>query len=296
MGNEQPNNQGNNINRINDKNNGNKQNNNKDALLNLLGNTFLTNDGRQDQTFAKGMEKKKVIGLYFSAHWCGPCRQFTPMLKQVYNEWKKQNYEIEIIFVSGDRDYNEFKSYFQNDHGSWLAIPFQSQKRQSINTHFKVRGIPSLIFLDCYGNLIEQNGRNLVQNQGANSYHVLSQNIPEPKDAAFSGQAHSLKNDNVNKGDTVSMYDYVQAKEAKIFDDGDEVATMQIQLVNGEKKTVKMNMNVQNVGDLFAHIKWLHNPGPFKLLAGFPPKDLKDETVTIKDAQLKGARVTQKKL
>ena len=92
------------------------------------------------------------------------------------------------------------------------------------------------------------------------------------------------------------MYDYIQAKESKIFDDTDEVATMQIVLANGQKKTVKMNMNKMTVGDLFAHIKFLYNPGPFKLLAGYPPKELKDETASIKDEQLKGARVTQKTL
>lgn len=100
----------------------------------------------------------------------------------------------------------------------------------------------------------------------------------------------------MNKGDSVSMYDYIQAKESKVFTDKDETATMQILLANGQKKTVKMNMNMMNIGDLFAHIKFLHNPGPFKIMAGFPPKDLIDETQTIADAKLKGARVTQKKL
>jgi len=28
----------------------------------------------------------KLVGLYFSAHWCGPCRQFTPILSKVYEE------------------------------------------------------------------------------------------------------------------------------------------------------------------------------------------------------------------
>lgn len=297
MGNESSNN----ITGVNDNtsNNHNKGQQSPDALLNLLGNTFLTNDGRQDQTFAKGIAPNKVIGLYFSAHWCGPCRQFTPYLKQVYNEWKKQNYQVEIVFISGDRDYNEFKSYFNNDHGSWLAIPFESQKRQTINQHFQVRGIPSLIFLDCYGNVIERDGRRILQQQGANSFHVLSQNIPEPKNAAFSGQAHSLNDDNnKNNSNQISMYDYIQAKEITDLDGNkdEEMATIQIQLANGQKKTFKMSMNKQNVGDLFGHIKWLHNPGAFKLLAGFPPKELNDETVTIKDAGLNGSRVVQKKL
>lgn len=171
----------NNVNTVNSNKKVGKPSKSSDELLNLLGDTFITNDGRENVTFNKGVGNKKVIGLYFSAHWCGPCRQFTPYLKQVYNEWKKQKYDIEIIFISGDRDSNAFLSYFQNDHGSWLAVPFNSQKRQSINQHFQVRGIPSLIFVDCHGNIINKDGRGLIQNQGANSYHVLSQNIPEPK-------------------------------------------------------------------------------------------------------------------
>lgn len=29
-------------------------------------------------------QDKKVVALYFSAHWCPPCRQFTPVLKAVF--------------------------------------------------------------------------------------------------------------------------------------------------------------------------------------------------------------------
>ena len=25
-----------------------------------------------------------VIGVYYSAHWCPPCRQFTPQLAEIY--------------------------------------------------------------------------------------------------------------------------------------------------------------------------------------------------------------------
>lgn len=28
----------------------------------------------------------KVLALYFSASWCAPCKQFTPILKKVYNK------------------------------------------------------------------------------------------------------------------------------------------------------------------------------------------------------------------
>ena len=30
---------------------------------------------------------KKIVCFYFSAHWCPPCRAFTPMLKDAYEEF-----------------------------------------------------------------------------------------------------------------------------------------------------------------------------------------------------------------
>ena len=32
----------------------------------------------------EALEGKKFVGFYFSAHWCPPCRGFTPVLKDFY--------------------------------------------------------------------------------------------------------------------------------------------------------------------------------------------------------------------
>jgi len=36
------------------------------------------------------LEDKKIICYYFSAHWCPPCRNFTPRLKQIYESYKAE--------------------------------------------------------------------------------------------------------------------------------------------------------------------------------------------------------------
>ena len=45
----------------------------------------------------------KLVGLYFSAHWCPPCRRFTPRLVDFRDRLGKES-PLEIVFVSCDRD------------------------------------------------------------------------------------------------------------------------------------------------------------------------------------------------
>ncbi|CAF5156466.1 unnamed protein product [Rotaria sp. Silwood1] len=54
--------------------------------------------------------KGKIIGLYFSAHWCPPCRNFTPILSKFYKKYVETK-NFEIIFISSDRDENSFNDY-----------------------------------------------------------------------------------------------------------------------------------------------------------------------------------------
>jgi len=65
-------------------------------------------------------------GLYFSAHWCPPCRGFTPELAKFYNEMKKKvGDKLEIVFISSDRSEADWKGYFAEM--PWLALPFSAR-------------------------------------------------------------------------------------------------------------------------------------------------------------------------
>ena len=104
----------------------------------------------------------KVLALYFSAHWCPPCRQFTPMLKSAFEEYKSSNPSsniLSVVFISGDRSQDEMFSYMREAHGNWPGVPPGSSLQQSLNTAFQVRGIPSLIAVDINGEILSREGR-----------------------------------------------------------------------------------------------------------------------------------------
>ena len=80
----------------------------------------------------KSLQKEGgVVGIYFSAHWCPPCRGFTPKLAKFYEDFKKTDNgaKFEIIFASSDRDEAAFDEYF--GEMPWLAIPF-SERQQKV--------------------------------------------------------------------------------------------------------------------------------------------------------------------
>ena len=72
------------------------------------------------------LQSKKVFVLYFSAHWCPPCRQFTPILTEQFRIRNTQaNSSSMVIFVSGDRSLQQQLEYMQSQ-GDWPAVPCQS--------------------------------------------------------------------------------------------------------------------------------------------------------------------------
>jgi len=97
---------------------------------------------------------KKLIAVYFSAHWCGPCRKFTPQLVEYYNRVAAQHPEFEIVFYSHDRSASDFENYMRETNMPWLAIDFPKLKGKQGLTKNAGPGIPSLVLFDSTGTLI----------------------------------------------------------------------------------------------------------------------------------------------
>lgn len=117
--------------------------------------------GKVERVKAEDALNGKTVGIYFSAHWCGPCRAFTPTLAQVYETVKSKHDDFVIVFVSADRNPQQFEEYF----GSmpWLALPFQEQAVQKqLSSRFSVMGIPRLVIVGSDGGIIASDARAAV--------------------------------------------------------------------------------------------------------------------------------------
>lgn len=77
----------------------------------------------------EALRGKKVVALYFSAMWCGSCRQFTPKLKRFYEAVKAAGKELEVVLVSRDREAEDLLEYLGHG-GDWVAIPFGDERIQ----------------------------------------------------------------------------------------------------------------------------------------------------------------------
>lgn len=100
--------------------------------------------------------KGKIVGLYFSAHWCPPCRAFTPQLVAFRDA---HSAEFEVVFISSDKTAEAMKKYMEEARMQWPAVGFDDPAAETIQEHFNIQGIPSLIILGADGRVITKNGR-----------------------------------------------------------------------------------------------------------------------------------------
>lgn len=127
----------------------------------LLGVEFVQNSVNGLETVGEEAIKGKVLVLYFSANWCGPCRALTPRLIKTYEAAKAKGHEFEVIFVSSCEDNDKFAAYFKKM--PWLALPFSKRDaKNSLSERFEVEGIPSLVVVGPDGKVINGEARGVI--------------------------------------------------------------------------------------------------------------------------------------
>lgn len=125
-------------------------------LEDLFQGPLLDSKGKE---VSKDVLAGKTIGLYFSAHWCPPCRGFTPKLVEFRDSNKK---DFEVVFVSSDRSSKAHMDYMSGSKMKWYTMPHGSDAANALKKKYEVRGIPYLVIVSPNGKTITKNGRNDV--------------------------------------------------------------------------------------------------------------------------------------
>ncbi|KAJ3020151.1 UNVERIFIED_CONTAM: hypothetical protein HDU68_010325 [Siphonaria sp. JEL0065] len=124
----------------------------------LLGSS-LRNQSAEVATSTLTTSGKKVIGLYFSASWCYPCKLFSPMLREFYTA-KGSN--LEIVLVSLDQDEQAHIGYYETM--PWLSTVYNLETNRSIAKSLGVQRIPALHFFDTQdGSLITKDASSSIE-------------------------------------------------------------------------------------------------------------------------------------
>jgi nucleoredoxin len=135
------------------------ENRNREGYMRgLLAEKLVRLDGDSLKPAAPGtLENAKVIALYYSAGWCGPCRKFTPTLIAAYERLKEQYpQQFELIFVSADRDAFNMHEHMRMHRMPWPAVRFE-QIDPAIR-QFGGSSIPWLVAVAATGEPLTKNG------------------------------------------------------------------------------------------------------------------------------------------
>ncbi len=93
--------------------------------------------------------KGKYVYIDFWATWCGPCIGEIPSYRQLVKDYKGRN--VVFISISVDRDKPKWEEMVKKEKFDW----YQLHDANKMNDDYLVRYIPSFIFIDTEGKIID---------------------------------------------------------------------------------------------------------------------------------------------
>ncbi|KAK7197063.1 tryparedoxin 3 [Novymonas esmeraldas] len=149
---------------------------------------------RRDGSVVRAIDVLKDVEfvlMYFSAHWCPPCRTFTPQLKAFYNAHHVKK-KFEVVFMSMDQSEAEMMSYFRESHGDYYCLPYADAKSMSRvwGDSYKFQTIPTLLVFENANprRLVAHCGRDMVvRDPSASSFPWPNADAEQPSGSTIIG-------------------------------------------------------------------------------------------------------------
>ena len=194
------------------------------ALSELWPTTILASKASGEESLETAPLKDKYLMLYFSAHWCPPCKMFTPVLSEAYTKLKQERDDFELIFVSSDSDEESFKDYYSEM--SFCAFPYEQRELKKVLSNlYEVNGIPKLLMLGP------------VSNEETLERPIINKNIRGQIEV---GDLSKFPFPEKNYGDIDSAEDINEVKAVVVFheagDDDDQNEIKEVLKEVGKKK------------------------------------------------------------
>lgn len=123
-------------------------------------------DSKAGSTTVSSLESVHFKLLYVSASWCPPCRLFVPELIEFYQEANSSEKRLEVVWVSRDRTEEDYRDLL--DGMPWLAVPYEKGRISNILAHYNIEGIPKVLLLDEFGNIVHDECRQDIKEKGIN--------------------------------------------------------------------------------------------------------------------------------
>lgn len=102
--------------------------------------------------FSDIVKTHKYTILDFWASWCIPCRQEIPVIKDIYNKYKKSG--IAVVGLSLDSSLEEWKEGISSMTMDWTQLCDPGKGSNEVATAYGITSIPSLLLIDSQGKII----------------------------------------------------------------------------------------------------------------------------------------------
>jgi nucleoredoxin len=125
------------------------------SIAQELAGSLVQLEGKELKPFDDSrLSETKYFLFYYSAHWCPPCRAFTPQLVDFYKKTKKSHPEFEVVFISNDRSEADMKKYMVELKMPWTAVAFNKIQSLTRINAYAGSGIPCVVVVDAQGKVL----------------------------------------------------------------------------------------------------------------------------------------------
>jgi thiol-disulfide isomerase/thioredoxin len=134
----------------------NKVNATKRIAIGAVAPGFVSTDTAGNKIDLKGYRGKYTL-VEFWASWCAPCREESPTLVRLYNEYKDKGFTI--FSISIDKNTTQWKNAIRQDGYTWGNVCDMNGYGGPAAALYTVTAIPNSFLLDKNGRIIAKNLR-----------------------------------------------------------------------------------------------------------------------------------------